>query len=164
MRLYVLVASEIAALATSIPASAHMTTELRKNFVPPPLKAEMQEARELAKTLADDAPVARGVIDTFKLWPLDHKLTACFFDGDDRWREFFVEISKVWSSGTSLVIDFGSAPGFSTCDKQKPRDIRISFARPGAWSYVGTDSLRYESRRRLPQCRLSTGKKLGRDG
>ena len=65
-----LLTSEIAALATSIPASAHMTTELRKNFVPPPLKAEMQEARELAKTLADDAPVARGVMTRSSFGPL----------------------------------------------------------------------------------------------
>jgi hypothetical protein len=130
--------------ASIITASAHSAEELRKNFIPPPMKAEMREAEELAKALADDAPVARGVIDSFKLWPIGHKLSACFFDGDNRWKEFFVEVSKVWTTGTSLVIGFGSAPGYAICDKNNRGDIRISFAGSGAWSFVGTDSRRYD--------------------
>jgi hypothetical protein len=42
------------------------------------------------------------------------------------------------------VIGFGSAPGYAICDKKKPNDIRISFAGSGAWSFVGTDSRRYD--------------------
>src|SRR5262249_2625292 len=72
-----------------------------------------------------------------------HVLSACFFDGDSRLKAFFVEVSKIWTTGTSLVIDFGSSPAFSACDKTKPQDIRVSFAGSGAWSYVGTDSRRY---------------------
>jgi hypothetical protein len=135
-----------AALAASVaPAPAHTIGEFQKNVLPPPLKVEMEETEKLAKVLADDAPVARGVINTLKLWPIGHMLNACFFDGEERWKEFFVEVSKVWTTGTSLVIDFGPAPSYSTCNKTKPSDIRISFADPsgGAWSFVGTDSRRY---------------------
>src|SRR5262249_20859166 len=100
---------------------------------------------KLASALSDDAPVARGVINTVKLWPVGRQLTACFFDGEDRWKEFFVEVSKVWTTGISLAIDFGGAPNYAACDKANPNDIRISFAHPsgGAWSYVGTDSRKY---------------------
>lgn len=145
MRYVDLIAGGAAAIAAGVmTASGHTVDELRKGFVPPPLKAEMREAEELAKTLSRDAPVARGVIDDFKLWPIGRKLRACFIDGDKRWKEFFVEVSKVWTASTSLVIDFGSAPNFAACDNKRPSDIRISFAGDGAWSYVGTDSLRYD--------------------
>jgi hypothetical protein len=30
-------------------------------------------------------------------------LSACFFDGDNRLKEFFVAVSKVWTIGTSLA-------------------------------------------------------------
>jgi hypothetical protein len=142
MRFCVTFAAGSAALvATVISAHAH---SMGKKIITPPMRLEMQEAKKLAKDLADDSPVARGVIDGFKLWPFGHTLSACFFDGDRQLKAFFVEVSKVWTRGTSLVIDFGSAPGFSTCDKNKPSDIRISFADSGAWSFVGTDSRRYK--------------------
>jgi Astacin (Peptidase family M12A) len=112
--------------------------------ITPPQRVEMQEAENLAKELTDDSPLARGVIDTFKLWPFGHTLSACFFDGDDRLKAYFVDVSKVWTTGTSLLIDFGSSPAFSACNKSKPSDIRISFKRSGAWSLVGTDSRRHD--------------------
>ena len=133
-----------AAIAASlISADAHSFGE-HAIQIPPPLKVEMQEAENLAKDLANDSPIPRGVINGLKLWPFGHKLSACFFDGDNQLKAFFVEVSKVWTTGTSLVIDFGSGPAFSTCDSNNPSDIRISFARSGSWSYVGTDSRRYD--------------------
>jgi hypothetical protein len=117
---------------------------LGEKTLTPPLRVEMQEAEKLAKDLADDSPLARGVINGFKLWPFGHKLSACFFDGDDQLKAFFVEVSKVWTTGTSLIIDFGSPPAFSPCNKSKPSDIRITFADSGSWSFVGTDSRRYK--------------------
>src|SRR6516225_6879718 len=127
--------------ASMISAHAHSIGE---KIITRLLRVEMQEAEKLAKDLAEDSPLARGVIDGFKLWPSGRRLSACFFDDDNRLKTFFVEVSKIWTTGMSLVIDFGSPPKFSTCDNSKPSDIRISFTKPGSWSYVGTDSRRYD--------------------
>jgi Astacin (Peptidase family M12A) len=146
MRFFIFVCFAAAALTIGAsPAPAHTVGGIRRNVLPPPFKVEMEETEKLAKALADDAPVARGVINTLKLWPIGHKLSACFFDGEQRWKEFFVEVSKVWTTGTSLAIDFGPASSYAACDKAKPDDIRISFVDPsgGAWSFVGTDSRKY---------------------
>lgn len=140
MRILMLFAARAAAGVASV-MSAHAHSPGTKT-IPPPLKAEMQQAEKLVKDIAMDLPITRGVIDGFKLWPFGHKLSACFFDGDQQVKTFFVEVSKVWTTRTSLLIDFGPSPTFSICGKSKPSDIRISFTRSGSWSYVGTDSRR----------------------
>lgn len=139
--LVISVAGAAALAANTISAQAH---SLGEKTVTPPMRIEMQEAEKLAKDLADGSPLARGVINGFKLWPFGHKLSACFFDGDDQMKAFFIGVSNVWTTGTSLLIDFGSPPAFSTCQKSKASDIRISFAKSGSWSLVGTDSRRFQ--------------------
>ncbi len=143
MRFLFILALANAVMGNAISADAHSFGDAAHQ-IPPPLRVEMQEAEKLAKDLGNDSPIPRGVINGLKLWPFGHILSACFFDGDNQLKDFFVEVSKVWTTGTSLVIDFGSAPAFSTCNRNKPSDIRISFARSGSWSYVGTDSRRYD--------------------
>jgi hypothetical protein len=123
---------------------AHSAGETSDEVISPPVQIEMREAAALAKDLGGAAYPARGVIDDLKLWPAGSTLRACFFDGDDRLRDFFVQTSKVWTTATSLIIDFGTAPNYRACNSGEPKDIRISFRRPGSWSYVGTDSLRYD--------------------
>ena len=128
----------------AISALAHSLDETDDGSIPPPLMIEMREAEALAKDLGASANATRGGINQFKLWASGQTLKACFFDGEDRVKEYFITTSKVWTTGTSLAIDFGVAPQYTVCDPQKPSDIRISFARSGSWSYVGTDSLRYD--------------------
>ena len=143
MRHLIFFSSATIVLGACLPANAH-SIGYSTNQIPPPLKVEMQEADRLAKDLANDSPIPRGMINSLKLWPFGRQLSACFFDGDSQLRSFFVEVSKVWTTGTSMVIDFASGPTFSSCNNTKPSDIRISFARSGSWSYVGTDSRRYD--------------------
>jgi hypothetical protein len=119
MRFFVIFAFGAVAIATSMfPAHAH---SLGEKTLTPPLRVEIQEAEKLAKDLANGSPLARGVINGFKLWPFGHKLSACFFDGDNQLKAFFVEVSKIWTKGTSLVIDFGSPPLFDLPKEQTQR-------------------------------------------
>jgi hypothetical protein len=123
---------------------AHSEGEVGDDLISPPLQIEMREAVAMAKDLGGAAYPARGVIDDLKLWPADSTLRACFFDGDETLKDFFVQTSKVWTTATSLTIDFGTPPSYAVCNTSERKDIRISFQRPGSWSYVGTDSLRYD--------------------
>ena len=139
-----LAVAALAASASALSALAHSLGEARDGSLPPPLVIEMREAEALAKDLGASSHAARGGIDGYKLWTSGQILKACFFDGEDKLKDFFVTTSKIWTTGTSLAIDFGASPHYSACDPQKPDEIRISFTRPGSWSYIGTDSLRYD--------------------
>jgi hypothetical protein len=123
---------------------AHSVGETGDDSIPPPLKIEMREAAALVNDLGGAAYPSRGVIDDFKLWPTGSTLKGCFFDGDNRLRDFFVQASKIWTTGTSLTMEFGNAPNYAVCNSGEAKDIRVSFRQPGSWSYVGTDSLRYD--------------------
>jgi astacin (peptidase family M12A) len=110
----------------------------------PPMKAYFDELQSLQSDLGDSAYTARGVVDRFRLWPAGRHLEVCFIDASDALHQVFVEVSPRWLEGTSLTFDFGSPPHFRSCAAAHPSDIRVAFdPAAGSWSFVGTDSLRY---------------------
>ena len=68
-----------------------------------------RQERAVGSCLPDRPTAVRGVLDQFKLWPVNAPITVCFNAGDQDLRRLFVETSLKWSAGTSLKFDFGSA-------------------------------------------------------
>src|SRR5262245_30438744 len=124
----VILATTFSLAASSL---AHSTGETGDIAITPPQALEMRSVVGLGPSGSG----VRSVINGFKLWNASSTISACFFDGDEPLKEFFVVTSKVWTTGTSLQIDFGPAPQYTVCDPQKPSNIRISFSQPGNWSY-----------------------------
>jgi len=108
----------------------------------PPLKAYFEELRKFSEELPNGAIGVRGVLDQFKLWPLNAPISVCF-NGGQSVRDTFVQTSLLWTSGTSLRFDFGDAPNYRSCKSGDKSNIRVSFAADGNWSYIGTDSLQF---------------------
>src|SRR5262245_62147640 len=134
----------IGALLCSEQARAHSLGGEVNDRPTPPIRTFLKEVQTLAQDLPNGVGV-RGVLDQFKLWPMNVRLAVCFNNGDQALREVFAQISQRWSAGTSLKFDFENAPGYRTCSANGSADIRVSFdPAEGHWSYIGTDSLQYK--------------------
>lgn len=107
----------------------------------PPLQAYFEELRSLSADLPTDTAGIRGVLDQFKLWPVNAPITFCFNGGEQALRALFVQTSLLWTPGTSLKLDFGDALAFRTCAANRAASIRVSFTPGYDASYIGTDSL-----------------------
>jgi hypothetical protein len=135
----------ITALTYSGPAFAHSLGGHANTGPTPPLRAYLDEVRSLSQDLPNGAGI-RGVLDQFKLWPLNESLIICFNNGDRTLQKVFVQTSQRWLPGTSLKFDFGSGPSYRACTAGGSAHIRVSFnPLAGHWSYVGTDSLKYKT-------------------
>jgi Astacin (Peptidase family M12A) len=130
----------ISGLGNSASAWAHSLGG--KAGLSPPVKAYFQELRSLKRDLPNGATDIRGVLDEFKLWPLNAAVIVCFNGGEQALRELFVDTSSQWTADTTLKLDFGDSP-YRTCSASVGASIRVSFTRDGNWSYIGTDSLKY---------------------
>ena len=132
-------------LGCSTAAQAHSLGGSNGADITPPMKVYFEELQSLQTDLGDSALAARGVVERFKLWPAGRHLEVCFIDASDALHQVFVEVAPKWLEGTSLSFDFGPAPQYRSCVASHPSDIRVAFAPvAGSWSYVGTDSLRYD--------------------
>jgi len=69
---------------------------------------------------------------TGKLWQPGRTLRIAFLDGDPALQERIAEFAAVWTRHANLHFDFTRDPD---------AEIRISFVKPGSWSYVGVDAL-----------------------
>jgi hypothetical protein len=126
-------------------ARAHYLGGSNGTDITPPMKAYFEELQSLQTDLGDSALTARGVVDRFKLWPAGRHLEVCFVNGGDALHQVFVETAPKWLEATSLTFDFGPAPHYRSCVASHPSDIRVAFnPAAGSWSFVGTDSLRYD--------------------
>jgi Subtilase family len=84
---------------------------------------------------------APGVASLDKLWPTKEPLKICFQGGTAKARSEIAAVAMEWTGGTSLVLDFGSAPKYNTClDGTAGGVIRVGFSEAGFWSYIGTDA------------------------
>ena len=63
-------------------------------------------------------------------------LRVRFLDGNTITQDLVKRIAPQWTENTNLSFSFLS-PGST-----EPDDIRVSFAEPGTWSYLGTDASR----------------------
>ena len=125
-------------------ARAHSLGGAHGADITPPMKVYFDEVQSLQGDLGGSAISARGVVDRFTLWPGGRHLQVCFINGSDAMHKAFVDVSPQWLDGTSLVFDFGPPPRYRACDASHPSDIRAAFAPDaGSWSFVGTDSLKY---------------------
>ncbi len=69
---------------------------------------------------------------TGKLWAPGRTLRVAFLDGEPSVQRRVPAFAAAWTRYANLRLDFADDPA---------ADIRISFAQPGSWSYVGVDAL-----------------------
>jgi hypothetical protein len=128
-------------------ALGHSLGEGEEALSTPPMQAYLSEIKSLSEDgdLPESAAVRfRGVANLFKVWRAGRTLQGCFYGGSDELRKLFVTVSEKWFAGTSLSADFGEAPKYRACSAASPSHLRVGFANTGDWSYVGTDSLKYD--------------------
>jgi hypothetical protein len=131
-------------MLASTSALSHSLGQGGKARPTPPMKTYFDELRTLQQSLPNGTIRIRGVIDQFKLWPTHRPLILCFKGGSPALRAIFVQTSRRWTDGTALKFDFGRSPEYRNCTPVERSDIRISFVAGPDWSYIGTDSLRFE--------------------
>jgi hypothetical protein len=85
----------------------------------------------LVRTVRTENPVARMAIEVHKRWAPGTKLKIRFLDGDSSVQQRVVNVGKQWEQHANIKLDFGP---------HSDAQIRISFAREGSWSTVGTDA------------------------
>lgn len=88
-------------------------------------------AERRAPRLARD--VERLALPVKKKWANGRTLRVAFLDGEAELRERVTAVAAQWVAGTSLTFDFEGPTAEA--------DLRVGFALPGSWSYVGTDAL-----------------------
>ncbi len=77
------------------------------------------------------SPVFLAVV-TGKRWKPGRTLRVSFMDGDPAVQQRIPPIAKRWEEHANVKFNFVDDPR---------AEIRISFANPGSWSYIGTDAL-----------------------
>lgn len=105
---------------------------------------------------------ARDIVDRFQaswrllVWPAGSTITGCFMHPGPELRATLVDAGRAWSRVANIHFDFGDAPGFRTCDPERPSDVRVAFA-PGLISYsqIGTRALDF--RPEQPTITITTG-------
>ncbi|MDG4882001.1 hypothetical protein [Mesorhizobium sp. WSM4884] len=73
-------------------------------------------------------------------WAQTQVLHVCFVGGAPDLRKKIVSIAEIWIQHTNLSLAGGSENG-PDCAAHDKSEIRIGFAEPGYWSYIGNDSL-----------------------
>lgn len=98
-------------------------------------KKNLVEFQNRAIASGPNTPVSAipvGGVYTLKLWTAGATLRVRFLDGDEGRRQRVITYAREWTRYANLnlqLVEKGDA------------EIRISFAKPGSWSYLGTDAL-----------------------
>lgn len=87
-----------------------------------------------ASRIAVHAGRSRAISPIGKAWMNGSVIQVSFLDGDAAAQDFVRKIAVEWTAHANLIFKFVLHP--------TPSDIRISFAGPGRWSYVGNDARR----------------------
>ncbi len=74
----------------------------------------------------------RLALEIGKFWPVGSTIRIHFMDGDSATHEKVKEHSKGWIEHANINFEFVNDPN---------AEVRISFRKPGYWSYVGTEAL-----------------------
>ena len=72
-----------------------------------------------------------------KLWDPGQTLMVRFLEGDPILQQRVEEAAQEWTRYANIFLQFGDYPG---------AQIRITFSRPGSWSYIGKDALKFTDR------------------
>jgi hypothetical protein len=73
-------------------------------------------------------------------WAQGQTVRVCFVGGSDALRARILAMAALWFPHTNLTLDTGG-PNGTTCAKGDTREVRIGFAEPGYWSYIGNESV-----------------------
>lgn len=73
-------------------------------------------------------------------WAQTQEVHVCFVGGSDALRARILQIAGSWFGYTNLKLASGVASGV-TCKNHDKSEVRIGFAEPGYWSYIGNDSV-----------------------
>ena len=71
-------------------------------------------------------------------WKVGQDIHVCFSGGDHALRQRVLKVAAPWFQHARLQL-VEEVP--DTCKPKDQSEIRIGFAEPGYWSYIGTDSL-----------------------
>ena len=71
-----------------------------------------------------------------KKWAVGRTLKIRFLDGDPVIQQKVAQIAQQWTEHPNIKLDFGTL-AIANADAE----IRITFTKPGSWSYIGTDAL-----------------------
>jgi len=96
-----------------------------------PANAPSISTRSLLPGVMPPSPLALAAV-TGKLWQPGRTLRVRFLDGDPTVQQKLQPYAHLWSQYANIKFVFGTDPD---------AEIRISFAQPGSWSYLGTDAL-----------------------
>lgn len=97
-----------------------------------PRNAAALDLRSPLPGVVPDRPQPALAALTGKLWRPGRTLRVGFLDGDRSVQERVARFAHEWTRHANLTLSFES---------DADAEIRISFAQPGSWSYVGTDAL-----------------------
>jgi len=96
-----------------------------------PANAPAFSTRGLLPGVMPPSPLALAAV-TGKLWQTGRTLRIRFLDGDSVVQQKLPPYVHKWSEQANIKFEFGN---------DADAEIRISFAQPGSWSYIGTDAL-----------------------
>ena len=108
-----------------------MIEAMAKAVAENPANAPSISTRGLLPGVMPPSPLALAAV-TGKLWQPGRTLRVRFLDGDPTVQQKLQPYAHVWSQYANIKFVFGTDPD---------AEIRISFAQPGSWSYIGTDAL-----------------------
>lgn len=112
-------------------AATHSALQPIRTCVERMLPAE--QAQCCACSTAPSGSLSRVALAQTKIWqPAGRTLRVRFLDGHPAVQHKVMRFAQEWSNHANLHFAFGSDPN---------AELRVSFTRPGSWSYIGTDAL-----------------------
>jgi len=108
-----------------------MIDAMREAIAENPANAAIAPTRGLQPGGEPLPPLALAAL-TGKLWKPGRTLHVRFLDGDPVIQTRLQPFAHIWSQFADIKFTFGNDPD---------AEIRVSFAQPGSWSYIGTDAL-----------------------
>ena len=74
-------------------------------------------------------------------WAQTQTINVCFVGGSEDLRRKILKVAQTWIDQSNLKL---ATPSDLTCKDKDRSEVRIGFAEPGYWSYIGHDSLQDE--------------------
>jgi hypothetical protein len=97
-------------------------------FGPAPDSTKVRTCTELFPGHTSIQPGVKGTATIKCLWKGKKSLKVYFLDGDPQVQDRVKRVASEWTGYSGITFDFGNDPA---------AEVRITFTRPGSWSYVG---------------------------
>lgn len=92
-----------------------------------------------APDAASLAAVPKSVLRRPNRWSIGQEVRVCFAGGTPQARQRVLAAATPWFQHANLKLVTGGPSGVA-CEKDSRFEIRIGFAEPGTWSYIGSES------------------------